>query len=102
MFDLCSLERRRELYSIIFIRDIVHYRCACFFIKYYYFPARALRKTFPFRIPKLKSNFAFNNPIFRYMSVTNKIINLIDIFNNVSPETFKKNTVIVLDQFYGK
>ena len=105
LFDLCSLERRRELYSIIFIRDIVHYRIKCdvlVSLLNFYFPARALRETFHFRLPKLKSNFAFNNPIFRCMSITNKIINLIDIFNNVSPDTFKKNTVIVIDQFYRK
>ena len=51
---------------------------------------------------EFKSNFAFNNPIFRCMSITNEIINLIDIFNNVSPETLNKNTVIVLDQFSRK
>ena len=51
---------------------------------------------------EFKSNFAFNNPIFRCMFITNKVINVIGIFNNVSPETFKKNTVIVLDQFYRK
>ena len=95
MFDLCSLETHRELYSISFICDIVHYRIKCdvlVSLLKLYFPARALRETLHFRLPKLKSNFALNNPIFRFLFITNKIITL--IFNNVSPETFKKNTVI--------
>ena len=90
---------------VIFIRDIVHYRIrydVLLSVLNFYFPARALPETFNFRLPKLKSNFAFNNPIFPCISITNKIINLIDTFSNVSPETFKKNTVIVLDQFHRK
>ena len=52
LFDLCSLERRRELYSIIFIRDIVHYRIKCdvlVSLLNFYFPARAFHETFHFR-----------------------------------------------------
>ena len=63
---------RRELYSIIFIRDIVHYRLKCdvlVSLLNFYFPARALRETFHFRLPKLKSNFEFNNPTFHCTSI---------------------------------
>ena len=66
----------------------------------FYSPVRTLRESFHFRLPVLKSNIAFNNPIDRCMFIANKIVNLIDIFENVPPLVIKKNIVIVLDQFY--
>ena len=103
LFDICSLERRRELYAIVFIRDLVHHHIKCcnlISLLNFYSPFRTLRECFHFRLPVLKSNIAFNNPIYRCMFITNKIINLIDIFENVPRLVFKKNIVIVLDQFY--
>ena len=103
LFDICSLERRRELYAIVFIRDRVHHHIKCcnlISLLNFYSPFRTLRECFHIRLPVLKSNNAFNNFIYRCMFITNKIINLIDIFENVPRLVFKKNILIVLDQFY--
>ena len=62
------LERRRELYCVIFIRDPIHYRIRCgdlIALLNFYFPIRALGESFHFRLPGSKCSIAFNNPMFR-------------------------------------
>ena len=56
------------------------------------------KKKFHFRIPTYKSNYAYINTIIRCMDITNKVINDVDIFANVSLFTFKYKLVIALDQ----
>ena len=82
---------------------LYHYRIKCsdlIALLNFYFPGRVLRECFHFRLAGFKSNIAFNNPIFRCMSITNKKIDSIDIFEKVSPNTFKNIVVMVLDQYY--
>ena len=89
------------MFSVTFIRDIVQNRIICselLGLLNFYFPQRKLREKFHFRIPTYKSNYAYINTIIRCMDITNKVINDVDIFANVSLFTFKYKLVIALDQ----
>ena len=88
---------------VISIRDLIHYRIKCsdlIALLNFYFPIGVLRESFHFRLLAFRSNIAFNNTIFRCMSITYKINNSIVIFENVSPDTFMNNVMMFLDQYY--
>lgn len=101
LFGLSSLEVRRKMFSVIFIRDLIHNQIQCpdLLIKLnFYAPLRSLRGTFHFNNSSIRSNFGCNETIFHCTSLCNSIINLVDLFKQSSRQSFKHNLIMILNQ----
>ena len=101
LFGLTSLESRRQMFSIFFIRDLIHCHIKCpalLALVNFYAPARTLRESFHFYNSVLRSNFLCNETLYHCTTICNSFLNLIDIFVGSSRHTFKQHLVMILNQ----
>lgn len=101
LFGLSSLDCRRKMFSIIFVRDIVksNIQCPALLQKLsFYSPIRPLRENFYFVLHFYRSQYCDNETIQHCCKITNTVINKIDIFNDCSRNIFKTNLVLILNQ----
>ena len=87
-----TLECRRNMYSVVFVRDLIHNNVNCSF----YSPQRSLRENFHFRLNLNRSNVSNNGCISRSILITNKVIKYIDVFVT-SSGSFKNELLYVLN-----
>lgn len=100
LFGLCSLEVRRKMFSIVFIRDLIHNQINCTDLLSklnFYAPLRTLRGNFHFKNSIIRSNFGCNETIYHCTLLCNSLINYIDLFKQSSRQAFKHNLVMVLN-----
>lgn len=101
LFGITMLDIRRKMYSIIFIRDLVqnHINCPDLLKKLcFYAPLRPLRENFHFVSRFSRSQFTESETIQHCCKHVNSILNKIDIFQECTRNTFKKNLVLILNQ----
>lgn len=99
LFNILTLEDRRKYFSIMFIRDIINYHIKCPYLLgriNFYFPARNLRTRFHIRGQFHRTNYGSNEPIERCTNEVNSVIDRIDLFENCSRNSFKKQLMSVL------
>ena len=83
LFGLSSLESLRKMFSVLFVRDLVHSHIQCrelLELVNFYAPRRSLRENFHFVI-----NFRRN----QCASISNYFLDFIDLFNLISRPSFK-------------
>ena len=83
LFGMDTLEYRRNMYSVVFIRDLILAQLS------FYSPQRSLRENFPFRLNLNRSNVSNNGCLSRSVLIRNKVSEYIDLFVNVSSAFFK-------------
>lgn len=91
LLALPTLEMRRKISSVMFIRDIVTSHINCHFLLeliLFNCPARDLRFSDMFHLPYCKTNFMLNEPLTRCLRQTNQVCKNLDVFSN-SRESFK-------------
>ena len=101
LFGLCSLEKRRKMFSIIFVRDLIHNHINCsnlLALLNFYAPRRPLREKFYFVLYFNRSNYYETEPIYHCCKITNSILTFIDFFNHCTRSTFKTNLLMILNQ----
>ena len=101
LFALNTLNCRRTISSIIFIRDLIHNHIQCselLNLLNFYAPRRSLRENFHFINPTNRTVYAKREPISHSMLLINKHLSQIDIFNNVNRYKFKTDIVMILNQ----
>ena len=101
LFGLCSLETRRKMFSVIFVRDLIHNNIKCselLSLLNFYSPRRYLRENFHFVINFNRNNFNQIETLNHCCKLTNSILAFIDIFIQCSKHVFKNNLLMVLNQ----
>ena len=91
LFGLSSLENSRKMFSVLFVRDLVHRHIQCpelLELLNFYAPRRSLRGSFHLVI-NFRTNFMQDKSINRCASISNSFFNFIDLFNLISRPSFK-------------
>lgn len=100
LFDLSSLECRRKVYSVNFIRDLIHGHINCTALLErinFYAPIRSLRENFHFRNFLNSSKYAQKEPLTHCSEICNSVLIDCDIFNNISRISFKQQLFMALN-----
>ena len=100
LFGLCTLEIRRKMFSVMFVRDLIHCHIDCsalLALLKFYAPRRHLRENFHFVLRTNRSNFNQIETIYHCCNITNFILPFIDIFDHTSRSVFKDNLLLILN-----
>ena len=101
LFGLSSLENRRKMFSVLFVRDLVHSHIQCpelLELLNFYAPSRSLRGSFHLVINFSRTNFMQDESINRCASISNSFLNFIDLFNMICRPSFKVQLLMILNQ----
>ena len=82
LFGMDTLEYRRNMYSVVFVRDLIHNNLNC--------SSTLALENFHFRLNLNRSNVSNNGYLSRCVLITNKVFKYIDLFVDVSTASFKK------------
>ena len=101
LFALSTLENRRTISSIIFIRDLIQNHIQCpelLRLLNFYTPRRPLRENFHFSNSVTRTTYAKGETIRHCTFLLNSYINQIDIFINTNRNMFKTQIVMIVNQ----
>ena len=101
LFGMSSLENRRKMFSIIFIRDLIHNNIQCPELLdklCFYSPQRPLREKFHFVLKLCRSKFTQSETMHNCCKITNDFVDKIDIFETRERHIFKLSIVMILNQ----
>ena len=101
LFGLNSLQNRRKMFLVVFVRDLVHSHIQCpelLLLLNFYAPRKSLRGNFHFVINFSRNNFMQDKSIYRCASISNSFLDSIDFYNLISRPSFKVLLLMILNQ----